>query len=245
MTKRQRRTHHNRLTLFIWKLIAGNDPELLRKRPLRDPRDVHPRRQPNSIARPERVFLTTLRLRHIYLSLQKKNRLVAKRPGIRCSQRAVWSYIRPRDPLARAPDAAQHGAGRPAVPDKIELAGHLVPFLGLGEAVVCPVRGVVADVVDPYGGGRVRRRLAPVPDAPPLLEEWRVDLPPDLEVLGRADDGPGADGVFHAGGHHRQGGRAVDDARRLVAQGRRVGALVGAVGVGPRRGGAHPPEAGG
>lgn len=245
MTKGQKRTHYSRLTLFIWKLIAGNDPELLRKRPLRDPGDVHPRRQPNSIACPKRVFLTTLRLRHVYFSLQKKYRLIAKRPGIRCSQRSIRGDVRPSDPLARAPDAAQHGAGRPAVPDKVELPRHLLPFLGLGEVVVGPVRWVVADVVDPYGGGRVHRRLAPVPDAPPLLEEGRVDLPPDLEVLGRADDGPGADGVFHAGGHHRQGGRAVDDARGLVAQGCRVGALVGAIGVGPRRGGAHPPEAGG
>lgn len=214
---RRKSINYKNETSFIRKNIASNDPELLRKRALRDPRNVHPRRQPDSIARPERVFLATLRLRHVYLSLQKKDRLISKRPGIRCSQRAVRGDVRPSDPLSTAPDAAQHGTGGPAVPDEVELAGHLSPFLGLVEVVLGPLGRVVADMVDAQGGGWIRRWLAPVPDAPPLLEEGRVDLPPDLEVLGRADDGSGADGVLLAGGYHGQGRRAVDNARGLVA----------------------------
>lgn len=180
---------------------------------------MHPRRQPNSIACPERVFLTTLRLCNVYLSLQKKDRLIAKRPGIRGSQGTVRADVRPSDSLATAPDAAQHGTSAPAVPDEVELSSHLRPFLGLVEVVLGPLWGVVADVVDPYGGGRVRRRRASFPYAPPLLEERRIDLPLDLKVLGRAYDGPWADGMLLTGGNHRQGGRAVDDTRGLVAEG--------------------------
>lgn len=180
---------------------------------------MHPRRQPNSIACPERVLLTTVRLCYVYLSLQKKDRLITESPGIRGSQGTVRADVRPSDSLATAPDAAQHGTSAPAVPDEVELSSHLSSFLGLVEVVLSPLRGVVADVVDFYGGGRVRRWGAPVPYTPPLLEERRIDLPPDLKVLGRAYDGPWADGILLASGDHCQGGRAVDDTRGLVTEG--------------------------
>lgn len=180
---------------------------------------MHPRRQPNSITCPERVFLAIFCLCNVYLSLQKEDRLVAKRPSVRGSQGTVRAHVRPSDSLATAPDAAQHGTSAPAFPDEVELSCHLRPFLWLVEVVLNPLRGVVADVVDPYAGGRIRRWRAPFPYAPPLLEEGRVDLPPHLKVLGRADDGPWADGVLLAGRNHCQGGRAVDDTRGLVAEG--------------------------
>ncbi|CAG9992227.1 unnamed protein product [Clonostachys byssicola] len=190
------------------------------------------RSQADEITSLEVVLLATLRLRNLHFSLQKEDSLIAQNPGVRRGHGTILVEMCCRDAFAGAPNPAQHCACRPAVSNEVELSSYQVALFGLCEVVVGPLSRAVADIVDAEVGRGIRGIIRPVPDTPPLLEEGGVNLPEDLQVLGRADDGTRANSILLAGRDDSERRAAVNDTGSLVAEGRRVDELGGAVRVG-------------